>query len=171
MRWRCTIRNDTIRSRDSCRLAVLSFFSQMNELAQERAEIIVSEDKFQGTTPTKKRRTKLFDSCFEAAVALAELIQQPQEQDDPIKHLDFASPISGAPPARCVWAAGRRAIVPQCPAAKANACELPCVHVGMPMTTAQLSLAHICGMPFVRAVPSVPDVSYSPHAVGVAIAM
>ena len=129
-----------------------------------------NKDKFQGTTPTKKRRTKLFDSCFEAAVALAELIQQPQEQDDPIKHLDFASPISGAPPARCVWAAGRRAIVPQCPAAKASACELPCVHVGMPMTTAQLSLAHICGMPFVRAVPSVPDVSYSPHSVGVAIA-
>ena len=53
-----------------------------------------NKDKFQGTTPTKKRRTKLFDSCFEAAVALAELIQQPQEQDDPIKHLDFASPIS-----------------------------------------------------------------------------
>ena len=35
------------------------------------------------------------------------------------------------------------------------------------MTAAQLSLAHICGMPFVRAFPSV---SYSPHAVGVAIA-
>ena len=130
-----------------------------------------NKDKFQGTTPTKKRRTKLFDSAREAAVALAELIRQPQEQDDPIRQLDFASPISCAPPARCVWAAGRRAIVPQCPAAKANACELPCVHVGMPMTTAQLSLAHICGMPFVRAVPSVPDVSYSPHAVGVAIAM
>ena len=42
---------------------------------------------------------QLFDSRFEAAVALAELIRQPQEQDDPIRHLDFALPISGAPPA------------------------------------------------------------------------
>ena len=130
-----------------------------------------SKDKFQGTTPTKKRRTKLFNTAREAAVALAELIQQPQEQDDPIRQLDFASPISGAPPARCVWAAGRRAIVPLRPAAKASACELPCVHVGMPMTAAQLSLAHMCGMPFVPAVPSVSEVSYVPHAVGAAIAM
>ena len=128
------------------------------------------KNKFQGATPTKTRRTKLYTTAREAAVALAELIQQPQEQDDPIRHLDFASPGCGAPPARCVWAAGRRAIVPLRPAAEPSACELPCVHVGMPMTSAQLSLAHMCGMPFVPAVPSVPDVSYLPHAVGVAIA-
>ena len=129
------------------------------------------KDKFQGTTPTKTRRTKLFGTAREAAVALAELTRQPQEQDDPIRQLDFASPGCGAPPARCVWAAGRRAIVPQCPAAEASACELPCVHVGMPMTSAQLSLARMCGIPFVPAVPSVSEVSYLPHAVGAAIAM
>ena len=129
-----------------------------------------NKDKFQGTTPTKKRRTKLFNSAREAAVALAELIQQPQEQDDPIRQLDFASPGYGAPPARCVWAAGRRAIMPQRPAAEPSVRELPCVHVGMPMTSAQLSLAHMCGIPFVPAVPSVPDVSHLPHALGVAIA-
>ena len=129
-----------------------------------------SKDKFQGTTPTKKRRTKLFNNAREAAVALAELIQQPQEQDDPIRQLDFASPGCGAPPARCVWAAGRRAIMPQRPAAEPSVRELPCVHVGMPMTSAQLSLAHMCGIPFVPAVPSVPDVSHLPHALGVAIA-
>ena len=130
-----------------------------------------NKDKFQGTTPTKKRRTKLFNTAREAAVALAELTRQPQEQDDPIRQLDFASPGCGAPPARCVWAAGRRAIVPQCPAAEASACELPCVHVGLPMTSAQLSLACMCGIPFVPAVPSVSEVSYLPHAVGAAIAM
>ena len=70
------------------------------------------KDKFQGTTPTKTRRTKLFGTAREAAVALAELIRHPQEQDDPIRQLDFASPGYGAPPARCVWAAGRRAVVP-----------------------------------------------------------
>ena len=32
-------------------------------------------DKFQGTTPKKKHRTKLFDSAHQAAVALAELEQ------------------------------------------------------------------------------------------------
>ena len=103
--------------------------------------------------PTKTRRTKLYKSAREAAVALAELIEQPQEQDDPIRHLDFASPISGALPARCVWAAGRRAVVPLRPAAEPSARELLCVHVGMPMTAAQVSLARMCGMPFVPAVP------------------
>ena len=121
-----------------------------------------SKDKFQGTTPTKKRRTKLFNNAREAAVALAELIQQPQEQDDPIRQLDFASPGCGAPPARCVWAAGRRAVVPLRPAAEPSACELACVHVDMPMTAAQLSLARMCGMPFVPAVPSMPEVSHLP---------
>ena len=51
-----------------------------------------NKDKFQGTTPTKKRRTKLFNSAREAAVALAELIQQPQEQDDPMSQGSSTSP-------------------------------------------------------------------------------
>ena len=34
--------------------------------------------------------------------------------------------------------------------------RVPQVHVGMPMTAAQLSLAHMCNVPFVRAVPCMP---------------
>ena len=51
------------------------------------------QDKYQGTTPNKTRRTKLFLTPRDAAVALAELKERPQvDPDDPIKHIDFSSP-------------------------------------------------------------------------------
>ena len=51
------------------------------------------KDKYQGFTPNKTRRTKLFDTPREAAVALAAIKQQGEDQfDDPIRHIDFASP-------------------------------------------------------------------------------
>ena len=53
------------------------------------------KDKFQGCTPNKTRRTSLYNTPREAAVALAKLKQRPEELDDPIRHIDFASP---APP-------------------------------------------------------------------------
>ena len=113
------------------------------------------KNQFQGTTPRKTRRTKLCNTPREAAVALAELTttHELQEQSDPSRQLLFESPEIDAPLARCGWAAGRRAIVPLRPAVEPSACVLPCVHVGMPMTAAQLSLAHMCGMPFVPAIP------------------
>ena len=40
--------------------------------------------------------------------------------------------------------------------------RMPQVHVGMPMTAAQLSLAHMCNFPFVRAVPCMPAAAVRP---------
>ena len=56
------------------------------------------KNKFQGCTPNKTRRTLLYDTPREAAVALAKLKERPEEQADPIRHIDFASP---ALPVRC----------------------------------------------------------------------
>jgi len=112
------------------------------------------KNQFQGTTPRKTRRTKLCNTPREAAVALAQLTttHELQEQFDPSRQLHFESPAIDAPLARCGWAAGRRAILPLRPV-EPSTCVLPCVHVGMPMTAAQLSLAHMCGMAFVPAIP------------------
>ena len=119
------------------------------------------KNQFQGTTPRKTRRTKLCNTPREAAVALAELTmtRQPQEQYDPTRQLRFESPVIDAPRARCGWAAGRRAILPLHAAVepRGRGCELPCVHASMPMTPAQLSLAHMCNIAFVLAVPCVSD--------------
>ena len=82
-----------------------------------------------------------------AAVALAELTRRPQEPDDPIAELDFGSPVCVAPFAPCVWSSGRRVLKPLRPELEHRMCELPCVHVGMPMTAAQRSLALVCSMP------------------------
>ena len=60
-----------------------------------------AKDLFQGTTPRKSRRTALFGTAREAAIALAELKEQQPDHpgradrvDDPIKLLDFSSPLN-----------------------------------------------------------------------------
>ena len=115
------------------------------------------KDKFQGTTPTKTRRTKHFKTARQAAVALAELTQRPQEPDNPIAALDFGSPVSVALLAPCVWASGRRVVKPPLPELELRTYELPCVSVGMPMTTEQCGLALMCGMPRAHALPFATD--------------
>ena len=118
------------------------------------------KDKFQGCTPNKTRRTSLYNTPREAAVALAKLKQRPEALSDPIRQIDFASPVPPAGsaalrPDGCL-PGGRLPLRPEL-----DACvfELPCVRVGMPMTMAQLSLARMCGMPFVQAIPCVHGVS------------
>ena len=118
--------------------------------------------KFQGCTLNKTRRTSLYSTPREAAVALAMLKQRPEEQADPIRHIDFASP---APPA-CLaalrpdgWLPGGR--LPLRPELEPCVSELPCVRVGTPMTVQQLSLARMCGMPCVHAMPCTANVTGS----------
>ena len=96
----------------------------------------------------------LYNTPREAAVALAMLKQRHEEQADPIRHIDFASP---APPA-CLaalrpdgWLPGGR--LPLRPELEPCVSELPCVRVGTPMTVQQLSLARMWGMPCVHAMP------------------
>ena len=71
--------------------------------------------KFQGCTLNKTRRTSLYSTPREAAVALAMLKQRPEEQADPIRHIDFAFP---APPLHvwlpCVRTVGCQAVDCRC---------------------------------------------------------
>ena len=127
------------------------------------------KDKYQGFTPNKTRRTKLFDTPREAAVALAAIKQQGEDQfDDPISHIDFASPALTAPAAAALPSSsmpvGRLPLRPQLELRLrvSEAPRMPQVHVGMPMTAAQLSLAHMCNVPFVRAVPCMPAAAVRP---------
>ena len=102
-----------------------------------------ARDLFQGTTPRKSRRTALFRTAREAAVALAELKEQrPDRVDDPIKLLDFSSPALAAP---CSFRGGR--------SLAASQLQPPRVHAGTPLTAEQSSVARMCGLPFVLAVP------------------
>ena len=113
--------------------------------------------KFQGISPKKKTVTKLHDTPREAALAYAQLKQQPREQlDDALRHLDFSSPALAlsaprAPQENACWP--QRDRLPLRPELEPRPCEPPCVHVGMPMTAAQLALAHALGMPFEPAIP------------------
>ena len=120
------------------------------------------KDKYQGCTPNKTRRTSLFNTPREAAVALAKLRQRPEELADPIRHINFASPALPAGSAALHpdgWLPGGR--LPLLPELEPRVSKLPCVCVGMPMTMAQLSLAHMLAMPCVHAMPCTPNVSGS----------
>ena len=121
--------------------------------------------KFQGCTPSKTRRTSLYNTPREAAVALAKLTQRPEELADPIRHIDFASaalPVGSAALRSDGWLPGGR--LPLRPELEPRVSELPCVRVGMPMTVQQLSVAHNGGhalRPRVHAKPCTPNVTDS----------
>ena len=141
----------------------------MNGYLNVRGKQGRQKDKYQGCTPNKTRRTELFDTPREAAVALAVLKQRAEDQvDDPIRHLDFASPVLAAPAAAALPSSsmpvGRLPLRPQLELRLrvSEAPRMPQVHVGMPMTAAQLSLAHMCNVPFVRAVPCMPAAAVRP---------
>ena len=127
------------------------------------------KDMYQGCTPNKTRRTKLFATPREAALALAAIKQQAEDGvDDPIRHIDFASPALAAAAAAALpmssMPVGRLPLRPQLELRLrvSEALHVPQVHVGMPMTAAQLSLAHMCSVPFVRAVPCMPAAPVRP---------
>ena len=146
-------RQDNVEAVDALRLPL----GGINGYVGVRGKQGRKKDKFQGTTPTKTRRTKHFTTAREAAVALAELTRRPREPDDPIAELDFGSPVCVAPFAPCVWSSGRRVVKPLRLELELRMCELPCVHVGMPMTAAQCSLALMCSMPLACALPCAPE--------------
>ena len=132
----------------------------MNGYLNVRGKQGRQKDKYRGCTPNKTRRTKLFATPREAALALAAL-KQPAEDglDDPIRHLDFASPALAAPAAAALRGSsmpvGQLPLRPQLEL-RLRVSEdsgVPQVRVGVPMTAAQLALAHMCSVPFVRAVP------------------
>ena len=50
-------------------------------------------DKYQGCSLNKTRRTKLFKTLRQAAIAFAKLMKD--TENDPIAHLDFSSPSMG----------------------------------------------------------------------------
>ena len=127
------------------------------------------KDMYQGCTPNKTRRTKLFATPREAALALAAIKQQAEDGvDDPIRHIDFASPALAAAAAAALpmssMPVGRLPLRHQLELRLrvSEAPHVPQVHVGMPMTAAQLSLAHMCSVPFVRAVPCMPAAPVRP---------
>ena len=129
------------------------------------------KDKFQGCTPNKTRRTSLFSTPREAAVALAQLKQQqPTALGETIRTLDFATPqLHAAPEAQQKLPSASAAFLPRLPEVAREPTGVPVrVTVGAPMTTSQLVLAQACGMPFVRAMPCVRDAAkYAgrlPHA-------
>ena len=115
------------------------------------------QDKYQGTTPNKTRRTKLFLTPRDAAVALAELKERPQvDPDDPIKHIDFSSPaiLPAAPAALRLSVLAACGVLPLRPELEPQGCACEqIVHVGMPLTEAQSRAAFSCGMQFVQAFP------------------
>ena len=119
-------------------------------------------DLFQGCSPRKTRCTKLYKNPREAAIAFAKLMKD--TENDPISHLDFSSPSVGPSgmlrEPTCSPMEGAR--LPLTHASKAEnsdvqqfaeraACEQQ--HVSRPLTAAQLSLARMCGVAFVEAVP------------------
>ena len=94
------------------------------------------KNKFQGCTPSKTRRTSLYNTPREPAVALAKHTQSPEEQENPIRHIDFASPalpVGSAAFRSDGWLPGGRLPLALRPELEPRVSELPCVRVGVPM--------------------------------------
>ena len=113
-------------------------------------------DLFQGCSPRKTRCTKLYKNPREAAIAFAKLMKD--TENDPISHLDFSSPSVGPSgmlrePTCSPMEGARLPLMP--PGLKTLMCSnsQSVQHVSRPLTAAQLSLARMCGVAFVEAVP------------------
>ena len=98
----------------------------------------------------------------EAAVAFAKLMQE--SENDPIQHLNFASPSTlGSSamlrePACSPMEYDRLPLLPH--ELKSQACvSTPLVHVSRPLTAAQLVTAFACDVPFVEAILCMQDIT------------